>query len=105
MHQNAPVRYCYTKQNREVNTWDNRDFSKDVRATGKTQIIIAGITTDVSIANIYSVCMRYSQDPLLPGVHHHSRAFTHRRMILCSASQQVAYLRSTQPSSAREARL
>ena len=48
MHPNAP----YIKRNGEVNAWDNEDFRNAVLATGKTQIIIAGITTDVSIANI-----------------------------------------------------
>ena len=48
MHPNAP----YIKRNGEVNAWDNEDFRKAVKATGKTQIIIAGITTDVSIANL-----------------------------------------------------
>jgi nicotinamidase-related amidase len=46
MHPNAP----YIKRNGEVNAWDNEDFRNAVKATGKTQIIIAGITTDVSIA-------------------------------------------------------
>ena len=45
MHPNAP----YIKRNGEVNAWDNEDFRKAVRAAGKAQIIIAGITTDVSI--------------------------------------------------------
>ena len=48
MHPDAP----YIKRNGEVNAWDNENFRKAVKATGKTQIIIAGITTDVSIANI-----------------------------------------------------
>jgi hypothetical protein len=49
MHPDAP----YIKRNREVDAWNNEDFRNSVRATGKTQIIIAGITTaDVSIANI-----------------------------------------------------
>ena len=45
MHPDAP----YIKRNGEVNAWDNEDFRNAVKATGKTQIIIAGITTDVSI--------------------------------------------------------
>ena len=44
MHPDAP----YIKRNGEVNAWDNEDFRNAVKATGKTQIIIAGITTDVS---------------------------------------------------------
>jgi len=40
------------KRNGEVDAWDNEDFRNAVRATGKTQVIIAGITTDVSTINI-----------------------------------------------------
>lgn len=43
MHPNAP----FIKRNGEVNAWDNSDFSAAVKATGKKQVIIAGITTDV----------------------------------------------------------
>ncbi|KAI4211267.1 MAG: hypothetical protein LQ351_005951 [Letrouitia transgressa] len=35
------------KRNGEVDAWDNADFRKAVEATGKSQIILAGITTDV----------------------------------------------------------
>lgn len=31
----------------EVNAWDNQDFRKAIKAANKTQIIMAGITTDV----------------------------------------------------------
>lgn len=31
----------------EVNAWDNEDFRRAVKAANKTQIIMAGITTDV----------------------------------------------------------
>ena len=48
MHPNAP----HIKRNGEVNAWDNEDFRNAVKATGKTQIIIGGITTDVSIVNL-----------------------------------------------------
>ena len=43
MHPTAP----YIKRNGEVNAWDNADFRAAVEATGKKQIILAGITTDV----------------------------------------------------------
>ncbi|THU81054.1 Isochorismatase hydrolase [Dendrothele bispora CBS 962.96] len=43
MHPNAP----FIKRNGEVNAWDNADFREAVRATGKKQIILAGIVTDV----------------------------------------------------------
>ena len=35
------------KRNGEVDAWDNSDFRDAVRAANKSQIILAGITTDV----------------------------------------------------------
>ncbi|KAH9927910.1 ycaC protein [Epithele typhae] len=46
MHANAP----FIKRNGEVNAWDNADFRAAVEATGKKQVILAGITTDVCTA-------------------------------------------------------
>lgn len=46
MHPNAPL----IKRQGEVDAWDNSDFRAAVEATGKKQLIIAGITTDVSPA-------------------------------------------------------
>ncbi|THH32745.1 hypothetical protein EUX98_g1449 [Antrodiella citrinella] len=43
LHPNAP----FIKRNGEVNAWDNPDFQAAVKATGKSQVIIGGITTDV----------------------------------------------------------
>ncbi|UCJ18590.1 hydrolase [Pseudomonas sp. MM211] len=34
----------------QINAWDNEDFVKAVKATGKKQIIIAGVVTDVCVA-------------------------------------------------------
>ena len=45
MHADAP----YIKRNGEVNAWDNEEFRNAVRATGKKQVILAGIVTDVCI--------------------------------------------------------
>lgn len=44
MHPNAP----FIKRQGEVDAWDNADFRAAVEATGKKQVILAGITTDVS---------------------------------------------------------
>lgn len=44
LHPNASFIRC----NGEVNAWDNGDFKVAVKATGKKQVILAGITTDVS---------------------------------------------------------
>ena len=43
MHPNA----LFIKRPGEVNAWDNPEFRAAVKATGKKQVIIAGITTDV----------------------------------------------------------
>ncbi len=43
MHPDAPL----IRRNGEVDAWDNADFRKAVRDTGKSQVILAGITTDV----------------------------------------------------------
>jgi len=43
MHPNAP----FIKRQGEVNAWDNADFRAAVQATGKKQVIMAGIVTDV----------------------------------------------------------
>ncbi|TDZ23154.1 putative hydrolase YcaC [Colletotrichum orbiculare MAFF 240422] len=43
MHPSAPL----IKRNGEVDAWDNSDFRDAVRAANKSQIILAGITTDV----------------------------------------------------------
>ena len=44
MHPNAD----FVRRHGEVNAWDNEEFRKAVQATGRKQVIIAGITTDVS---------------------------------------------------------
>jgi hypothetical protein len=44
MHPDAPL----IKRNGEVDAWDNPDFRAAVEATGKKQLIIAGIATDVN---------------------------------------------------------
>ena len=46
MHPDAP----FIHRHGEVDAWDNADFRAAVEATGKKQVIIAGITTDVCTA-------------------------------------------------------
>ncbi|KIP07882.1 hypothetical protein PHLGIDRAFT_117749 [Phlebiopsis gigantea 11061_1 CR5-6] len=46
MHSNAPL----IKRPGQVDAWDNADFKAAVKATGKKQVILAGITTDVCTA-------------------------------------------------------
>lgn len=35
----------------QINAWDNEDFVKAIEATGRKQIIIAGVVTDVCVAH------------------------------------------------------
>ncbi|KAI2478737.1 Isochorismatase hydrolase [Pyrenophora tritici-repentis] len=46
MYPNAPL----IRRQGEVSAWDNAEFRDAVKATGKKQIIVAGITTDVCTA-------------------------------------------------------
>ncbi|KAI4156952.1 MAG: hypothetical protein LQ346_009123 [Caloplaca aetnensis] len=46
MYPSAPL----IRRNGEVDAWDNADFRAAVRAQNKSQIILAGITTDVCTA-------------------------------------------------------
>lgn len=43
MYPDAPL----IKREGEVNAWDNEDFRNAIKATNRTQIIVAGIVTDV----------------------------------------------------------
>jgi nicotinamidase-related amidase len=43
MYPNAP----FIKREGEVDAWDNAEFRAAIKATNRTQIIIAGIVTDV----------------------------------------------------------
>ena len=44
----------------EIDAWDNADFRAAVQATGKKQVIIAGITTDVSNPACRTLSMWFS---------------------------------------------
>ncbi|MBO9708053.1 MAG: hydrolase [Caulobacter sp.] len=46
IHAEAP----YIKRPGEINAWDNPEFVAAVKATGKKQLVIAGIVTDVCVA-------------------------------------------------------
>jgi isochorismate hydrolase len=58
----------FVKRNGEVNAWHSEEFRNAVRATGKTQIILAGITTDVSIDTLS--CRLYNSTIIPLGLHH-----------------------------------
>jgi hypothetical protein len=53
-----------------INAWDNEDFVKAVKATGKKQLLIAGIVTEVCVAFRPSPRarkgMKYSSPPTPP---------------------------------------
>ena len=48
IHQSAP-HAVYVRRNGEVNAWDNDDFVKTVRATGRRTLIMAGVWTSVCV--------------------------------------------------------
>ena len=48
IHQNAP-HAVYVPRKGEVNAWDNDDFVKAVRATGRKTLIMAGVWTSVCV--------------------------------------------------------
>lgn len=63
LHPNATV----IKRQGEVNAWDNPSFKSAVKATGKKQVILGGITTDVSFALFRWRPLR--SDAVAPGLH------------------------------------
>ena len=50
IHQNAPHAQ-YVARKGEINVWDNAEFVAAVKATGKKQLIIAGVVTEVCVYN------------------------------------------------------
>jgi nicotinamidase-related amidase len=48
IHQSAP-HAVYVPRKGEVNAWDNEDFVKTVRATGRKTLIMAGVWTNVCV--------------------------------------------------------
>jgi nicotinamidase-related amidase len=40
----------YVARPGQINAWDNEDFVKAIKATGRKQLIIAGVVTDVCVA-------------------------------------------------------
>lgn len=52
MYPNAPL----IKRQGEVNAWDNPEIRAAIRATGKSQVIVAGIVTDVCKLTIPPSC-------------------------------------------------
>ncbi|WP_371358970.1 isochorismatase family protein, partial [Salmonella sp. E393-2] len=49
IHEAAPHAQ-YVARKGEINAWDNPEFVAAVKATGKKQLIIAGVVTDVCVA-------------------------------------------------------
>ncbi len=50
IHQNAPHAQ-YVARKGEINAWDNAEFVAALKATGKKQLIIAGVVTEVCVYN------------------------------------------------------
>jgi nicotinamidase-related amidase len=48
IHQHAP-HAVYVARKGEVNAWDNEDFVRTVRSTGKTTLVMAGVWTSVCV--------------------------------------------------------
>jgi nicotinamidase-related amidase len=48
IHQNAP-HAVYVARRGEVNAWDNEDFVRTVRATGRKTLVMAGVWTSVCV--------------------------------------------------------
>src|SRR5262249_4886591 len=46
MHPDAP----FIPRPGQINAWDNEDFVKAVKATGRKQLLFAGVVTDVCVA-------------------------------------------------------
>lgn len=49
IHESAPDAVFVTRKG-EINAWDNEDFVKTIRATGRHTLIIAGVWTSVCVA-------------------------------------------------------
>lgn len=59
MHPNA----TFVHRQGEVNAWDNADFRAAVKATGKKQLIIGGIVTEVCMFDwMFFSCINASMD-------------------------------------------
>ena len=52
----------------EINAWDNADFRAAVQATGKTQVIVGGLATDVS--HFINETFRSVTPNMHTGLHH-----------------------------------
>lgn len=57
MYPDAPL----IQRQGEVNAWDNAEFRDAIRATNKSQVIMAGIVTDVCESHPCSL-WRYTRD-------------------------------------------
>ncbi|KAK5195339.1 hypothetical protein LTR16_006998 [Cryomyces antarcticus] len=81
MYPDAPL----IKRQGEVDAWDNADFRAAVRATNKTQVIMAGIVTDV--------CKSFLQHkaPPLPQQHRQTLTLRHGTTFLALSLRAEGY--------------
>ena len=78
----------------EVNAWDNEEFRAAVKATGKKQIIMGGIVTDVCKSSTPNHCLRQQSNNIQA---QHSSPY--RFVQKATASGPTSKPRAPQPSS------
>lgn len=66
MYPNATI----VRRGGEINAWDNADFRAAVKATGKKQVIVGGITTDVSRFTCRGYGYVILNSKIVTGLHH-----------------------------------
>lgn len=72
MYPNAPL----IQRQGEVNAWDNADFRAAIKAANKSQIIMAGIVTDVCESSCSHAPPFTTQSPAFTNNHPHSQGTT-----------------------------
>ena len=88
MYPNSPI----VRRNGEVNAWDNEEFRQAVKATGKKQVVLAGIVTDVSpLTRLWKAYTKHSL-----GLHGIPRLVARRRRL--HSLSQLRGVRYLQPA-------
>lgn len=77
MYPDAPL----VKRQGEVDAWDNPEFRKAIEDTGKKQIIMAGITTDVCKSSLAQPALHAKHSPNNICRHHFLRAVSPRERL------------------------
>lgn len=77
MYPDAPL----VKRQGEVDAWDNPEFRKAIEDTGKKQIIMAGITTDVCKSSLAQPALHAKHSPKNICRHHFLRTVSPRERL------------------------